>query len=326
MRVVRVFLGIFVVLLLAGGVAGGVWVLYEHGGGGLPVSVAFDDGKGISSGDEVVFGDRLVGRVNSVDADGDGVLVHAVIAAEHAELLRDGCRFWIDSRLGSTILNFDRSIGVPALPGQQFKGLSERPQPDPELTPAPLARPLKVRPVWLCEVRATLTTRVGTEESIDRTRKGAGAIVHVNAQGDLLVLCPAWLIEPAGPVLAQSIRVEMIGEGTRVADLVEQRGEHAVLLIRATAYRENAATLWPHELADGQGLVLTDFDGASYPAEVRQGGVEFKGVLEQGNVALVDGTKLAGFALPNVGRSSGMRWISLHGVGTTIDIAQAKLE
>lgn len=325
MRIVRIVLGVFVLLLLAGGVAAGVWALYEHGGGGLPVSVAFDDGKGISSGDEVVFGDRLVGRVSSVDADGEGVLVHAVIAAEHAELLRDGCRFWIDSRLGSTILNFDRSIGVPASPGQQFRGLGGRPEPDPELTPAPLARPLKVRPVWLCEVRATLTTRVGTEESIDRTRKGAGAIVHVNAQGDLLVLCPAWLIEPAGPVIAQSIRVEMIGEGTRVADLVEQRGEHAVLLIRATAYRESAATLWPHELADGQGLVLTDFDGASYPAEVRQGGVEFKGVLEQGNVALVDGTKLAGFALPNVGRNSGMRWVSLHGAGTTIDNALAKL-
>ena len=326
MRIVRIVLGVFVLLLLAGGVAGGVWVLYEHGGGGLPVSITFDEGKGISSGDEVVFGDRLVGRVSHVDADGDGVLVHAVIAADHAELLRDGCRFWIDSRFGSTILNFDRSIGVPALPGQQFKGLAERPQPDPELTPPPLARPLKVRPVWLCEVRATLTTRVGTEESIDRTRKGAAAIVHVNAQGDLLVLCPAWLIEPAGPVIAQSIRVEMIGEGTRVADLVEQRREHAVLLIRATAYREKAATLWANELADGQGLVLTDFDGASYPAEVRQGGVDFKGVLEQGDVALIDGTKLAGFALPSVGRSSGLRWISLHGAGTAIDAALAAVK
>lgn len=326
MRQMRILVGVFILLLMAGGVAAGVWALYEQGGGGLPIEISFADVQGLSARDQVVYGDRLVGRIDRVDKDADGVVVRAVIAAEHADLVREGCRFWIESRLGSAILHFDRSAGAVAQPGRRFKGLSARPDPDPDLMPAPLPKPLKVRPVWLCEVRATLTTRVGAEETMDRTRKGAGAVVHANAQGDLLVLCAAWLIEPAGPVIAQSVRVELIGEGTRVADVIELRGEHAVLLIQATAYREKAATLWPHELPERQVVVLADFDGVSYPAEYRQGGLEFKGVLDQGNVALVDGINLAGFALPSVGKRSGARWIGLHGAGTTIDNALAKLK
>lgn len=325
MRHARILIGVLVLLLLASGVAAGVWALYEQGGGGLPIEISFADAQGLSTHDQVLYGDRIVGRIDRVDPEGQGVVVHAIIAAEHADLVREGCRFWVESRLGSAILHFDRSVGAAAQPGRRFDGLPDRPEPDPELTPAPLAKPLKLRPVWLCEVRATLTTRVGAEETLDRTRKGAGAVVHANAQGDLLVLCPAWLLEPAGPVLAQSVRVELIGEGTRVAEVLELRGEHAVLLIQATAYREKAATLWPSELPDRQTVVLTDFDGTSYPAELRAGALEFKGVLEQGNVALVEGINLAGFALPNVGSRTGARWISLRGAGTTIDRALAKL-
>ncbi len=327
MRLVRIIIGIVVMLLITGGVAAGVWVLYEHGGSGLTVEVQFSDGKGIAPRDSVVYGDQIVGRVDNVADDGGTVVVTARIATEHASLVREGSRFWIDSRLGSAVLNFDRTAtaGAPAQPNSRFIGLASRPEPDPALKPPPLARPLSVRPVWLCEVRATITTRVG-DQAQQRERKTAGAIVHVSEKGDVLVLCPAWAFEPAGPEIASSYRVEMIGEGTRIARLLHIQGQHALLHVGATAYRERAAKLWPSELADGQPLVLADFDGTAYTADLREGALGFKGVLPQGHVALVEGVHLAGFALPNVGKLSGARWVSLHGAGDAIDAALAKAD
>jgi hypothetical protein len=327
MRVVRIIVGIVVMLLITGGAAAGVWVLYEHGGSGLPIEVSFADGKGIAPRDYVVYGDQIVGRVDTVTDEDGTVVVTARVATEHASLVREGSRFWIDSRLGSAVLNFDRtaSAGAQANPGTRFTGLASRPEPDPALKPPPLARPLSVRPVWLCEVRATITTRIG-EQAQQRERKSAGAIVHVSAKGDVLVLCPAWVFEPAGPEISSSYRVEMIGEGTRIARLAHVQGHHALLHVTATAYRESAARLWPNELADGQPLVLADFDGTAYTADLRAGGLDFKGTLLQGNVALVEGVHLAGFALPNVGKASGARWVSLHGAGDAIDTALAKAE
>jgi hypothetical protein len=323
----RVIVGSMVVLVLTAGVAAGVWMLYEHAGGGLPVEVSFTDGKGIAPRDSVVYGDRIVGRVDRVDDSGQGVLVRALIAAEHAELVRERSRFWIDGRIGSTILHFDRTsdAGAAAQPGQRFTGLSARPEPDPELQPPPLPRPMKTRPVWLCEVRATLVTRVGEEETQERNRYSAAAVVHANGQGDLLILCPSWVIEPAGPLITQSVRVELIGEGTRVADLLCRQGEHAVLYLGATAYREKAATLWPTELPDRQPLVLAAFDGTAYTCEMRGGELDFRGTIAGGNVALVDGLNLAGFAVPAVGRA-GARWIGLHGAGSAIDDALTRLK
>src|SRR5690606_11848216 len=266
----------------------------------------------------VVYGDRIVGRVENVTHDGDEVIVHARIAAENATLVRENSRFWIDSRLGSVILNFDRvaSAGAAAQPGSRFIGLAARPEPDPERKQPPLPRPLNVRPVWLCEVRATLSSRTG-ELLQSRERKGAAAVVHAGDNGDVLVLCPAWLVEPAAEEVTGTIRVEMLGEGTRLAEVIHRHHELAVLLVRGTAYRESAARLWPSELPDGQPVVLADFDGKAYTGEVR-GALEFKGVLPQGSVVLVEGVHLAGFALPNVGKATGARWVSLHGAGDAI--------
>ncbi len=326
MRTLRILVGVVVLLLIAGGVGAGVWVLYEHAGGGLPIEVSFADGKGIAPRDSVVYGDRIVGRVENVTRVGDEVIVHARIAAENATLVRENSRFWIDSRLGSAILNFDRmaSAGAAAQPGSRFAGLAERPEPDPDLKPPPLPRPLNIRPVWLCEVRATLSTRTG-ELLQSRERKGAAAVVHAGDSGDVLVLCPAWLVEPAAEEVTGTIRVEMIGEGTRVAEVLYRQGESAVLLVRGTAYRETAAQLWPSELPEGQPVVLADFDGKAYTGEVRASALEFKGVLPHGTVALVEGVHLAGFALPNVGRASGARWVSLHGAGDAVAAALERL-
>jgi len=43
-------------------------------------------------------------------------------------------------------------------------------------------------------------------------------------------------------------------------------------------------------------------------------------------VALVDGTNVAGFTLPAVGETEGVRWVPLNGAGTAIEEAAAKLK
>lgn len=328
MRALRIIAGALVLLLLAGGVAGGVWVLYEHAGGGLPIEVEFADAKGLSGGDSVVYGDRIVGRVESVTRGAEASLVRARIAAEHAEIVRERCRFWIDSRLGAAILNFDRvhNAGPIAQPGQRFEGYTSRPEPDRELRPTPSPRPLRARPAWLCAVRATITTDAGNEQTLERSRKGAGAIISANEYGDLLILCPYWIVEPAGPPIAKTLRVDLLGEGPRIAQLIEIRGEHAVLYVPQTAYRERAAGLWPHELADGQGLVLADAGGTAYTAEFFDGGLDFRAGLQESNIVLIDGLNLAGFALPEVGAATGARWVSLHGALDAIAAALEKIE
>jgi hypothetical protein len=327
MQLPRIFIGIVVLLALAGAAGGGVWLLYEHVGGGLPIEIEFAEDRGLAPADPVIYGDRVVGRIERVTRGETGVVVHARITAEHAVLAREGSRFWVETRLGSAILHFDRvrNAGPVALPGHRYKGLAARPEPDPDLQPAPLSRPLRARPVWMCAVRTTLTTRLGDEQTLERNRKGAGAIVHASAQGDLLILCPAWLIEPAGPLIAQNLRVDLLGEGTRIAQLVYADDELALLFVARTSFREKTAALWPDELADGQGLVLADAGGNAYAAEYRRGGLEFRGSLSEGNLALIDGLNLAGFALPAVGAAIGARWVGLHGAESAVRYALASL-
>lgn len=328
MRALRIIAGALVLLLLAGGVAAGVWVLYEHGGGGLSIEVEFADARGLSGGDAVIYGDRVVGRVESVTRGPEQSLVRARVATEHAVLVREGCRFWIDSRLGAAILIFDRvrDAGPVVAPGRRFQGLASRPEPDRALRPPPTSRPLSARPAWLCAVRATLTTRASDGQTLERSRKGAGAVISANEHGDLLILCPFWIVEPAGPLIEKAVRVDVLGEGPRVAQIIEVSAAHAVLYVPQTAYREGAAGLWPNALSDGQGLVLASAAGTAYVAEFYDGGLDFRGGLQESNVVLIDGLNLAGFALPAVGAATGARWVSLHGALSLIESALAKIE
>ncbi len=99
-----------------------------------------------------------------------------------------------------------------------------------------------------------------------------------------------------------------------------------VLRLRDSSFSGNPASLWPEALADGQGLVLTDFEGTTYVAEHAENAVDLNARVAQGLVAMVDGTKVAGFAIPAVGRDRGVRWVSLDGAGDVILDARSKLE
>jgi hypothetical protein len=327
MRRFRIVLGSLILLAIAAGSVAGVWMLYQHAGGGLPVEVVFQDTKGLGPGDRVFYGDQFVGRIERIEPEPPGQLVRVRIAADHARLVREGSRFWIESHIGTNLLRFDRTsdAGPPAQPGARFQGLAERPDPDPELLPPPAARPLRARPVWLCGVRATTTSRITRDEVIDRARKAAGAVVHVSSGGDLLILAPAWVIEPQGEVLGRVIRVEIIGEGVRLASLVHARGDHAILHVSSTEYRQVPAELWPYEIENGQTLVLADSAGAARPTVLEEQELVFRAELMQGHVALIEGLNLAGFAVPKVGAAVGAEWVSLHGAGTVLDEAMAVL-
>jgi hypothetical protein len=327
MRTVRIILGSLVLVALAASVVLGVWVLREHTGGGLPVEVAFDDISSLAPRAHVFYGDQQVGRVEHIKRANTGYVVRVRIAAEHASLVRERSRFWIEDHWQITLLRFDRTsdAGPQAQPGATFSGLAQPPDPDPALMPPPAARPLRVRPVWTCVVRATVASRVGRDEVLERSRRAAGAVVEVRTDGDLLILTPAWVVEPQGELIARAVRVEIIGEGVRLAEVLAVHERHAVLYVPATEYRQPPAQLWPHELGPDQVLVLASAEGSGRTAVYTGGQLQFRAVLGQGHVALIEGTRLAGFAVPPVGADTGAEWVSLHGAGTLIDHAAALL-
>jgi hypothetical protein len=327
MRAPRIILGTLVLAGLAAGVAAGVWVLREHAGGGLPVEVAFDDIGELGPRAQVFYGDRHVGRVEHVRRMDGSLVVRARISAEHAPLVRERSRFWIEHVRDAAVLRFDRTAdaGPQAMPGATFRGLVQPPDPDPALMPPPASRPLRVRPVWACVVRASVASRMGRDEVIERSRRAAGAIVDVNAAGDVLILAPAWVLEAQGDVVEREIRVEILGEGVRLAGLVAAHGELAVLHVASTAYRQPAAELWPHLLEPGQVLVMASAEGSGRTAVYTGEQLEFRTELRQGQLALIEGTRLAGFGVPRVGADIGAEWVSLRGAGDLVDHALALL-
>lgn len=324
MKTGRIVAGLFVLLLLAGAVAGGILVLHETSGGGLAVTVRFTDAKGLMEGDDVVYGDTPVGRVAQLDESADGVLAHLRIASDHAGLVRTGSRFWVDQRLGGSIVMFDAPAraGTTAPGGHHFTGLEARPAPDPETLPPPPARKLPARPAWLCEVRVNVTVKVGDELTEDRARKSAGVIVDTSPTGELLVLAPAWVAQRSGETLAVRWRVELIGSETWSAEPAFENERFIVLRLPPTNWAGKPASLWPTELPDAQGLLVTDFEGSAVTMTHTAGALEYRGQVREGLVAMVEGTHPAGFALPTVGTRYGAQWLSLHGAGDAIAAAR----
>ena len=320
MRGVRIAVGLVLLVGVSSALLAGVWVLREAGGGGLPFTVSFEDARNLKADDSIIYGDAIVGRVENVD----GNVVHARVAAEHANLVQRGSRFWIHSRPAMAILMFDTPTNAGGViePGHRFTGLTQRPDPDPQLAPPATPRKLAARPVWLCEVRVTLELAAGADLSETQRRKAAGVVVERLADGTLLVLAPSWVVEYSGDLLSEAHRVELIGGATFAAELVETRVPFAVLAVRDTGYVGALAPLWPDALADAQGLVLTDLEGMAFTVEHRQAAVELRAQIAQGYVALIDGANVAGFAVPVVGRSQGATWIPLNGAGTAIQNAK----
>ncbi|MCL4730958.1 MAG: hypothetical protein KJ044_11055, partial [Planctomycetes bacterium] len=318
MRLVHVTIGALLVCALAAGVVAGLYLLRETDSGGLRVAVRFAENPGLAPDHDVLYGDKVVGRVESARDNEVG----ARIAADYADLVREGSRFWVQNTLAARFLVFDSppSAGPPAVQGARFEGLARPPEPPPGALPAPTPRKLASRPAWLCDARAVLTLPDGADTVRDQARHSAAAVAHAES-GTLLVLAPAWLFENAGAALSARARVELAGGEVASARLVATQGALCVLAVEGSAWRGTVAPLWPHELADGQGLVLADFDGLSWAARHGNGGLEFRAALTGGRVAFVDGLNLAGFALPAVGERTGARWVSLHGALTLLQTA-----
>lgn len=187
-------------------------------------------------------------------------------------------------------------------------------------------RKLRAPPSWLCEVRVTLDLDDGTEFGMTQRRKGVGAVVEQFANGDLLVLAPSWVAQYSGDLLSETFRVELTGGVNMVAEPAAIRLPFIVLLVRKSDYAGETAALWPEALANEQALVLTDFEGLALTGIHREGSVEVKARIGQGLVALIDGTKVAGFVIPPVGRNFGATWVPLNGAGIVLDEARAKRE
>ena len=323
MRAVRIIIGGLLLTVVLSAVLAGVWVLRQAGGGGLQVVVEFADTEGLEADDDVIYGDSIVGRVESVE---DG-LVLVRVAADHSEMLRANSRFWIQSHVGSTILLFDtpKRGGDRVEPGHNFKGLPERPEPDPELAAPSKPRKLSARPSWLVEVRATIEIKAGGDLTETQHRKVTGVIAGVRGESDLVVLAPSWAVEYSGELAGEGYRVELIGGGTHVAEIVTVRLPFVVLLVRDTGYTGNPAPFWAEALADQQGLLLTDVNGSAYTCVHSGGEVALRAHTDVGLVALVDGTNVAGFTLPAVGQTYGVRWLPLNGAGDAIQEARTKL-
>lgn len=323
MRAIRISIGAILLVGLTTAALAGVWALRQAGGRGLQVRVEFADTKNLAADDDIIYGDGIVGRVETVE---DGFVI-ARVAADNATLVRANSRFWIESNIGSSVLMFDtpKQGGAQAEPMQTFTGLSSRPEPDPAL--APPARPsrLSARPSWLCELRANIELSAGGDLTEVQKRKVTGVIAGVRESGDLIVLAPSWAVEYSGTLVGETCRVELIGGATHAAEILVTRLPFVVLLVRETAYRGNAAPFWPDSLADTQGLVLADFEGNAFAVSHNAEAIELRARIDRGFVAFIEGTNVAGFALPNVGED-GARWVPLNGAGNAIEEARAKLD
>lgn len=323
MKLLHITIGTLLVAAMAASVVVGLYALRASEGNGLQVLVTFEDTQGLQPDCDVVYGDKVVGRVEAVMGND----VTARVAAENATFVRGNSRFWVQKNLGESFLCFDTppEAGTPAESGSRFVGLAQRPDPPPSALPPPTPRKLASKPAWLCDVRVVITLQDGADTVRDQARKGAGAVV--GTEGDhLLVLVPAWLFERSGESVGERARVELAGGENVIATPIEFAGPLCVLAVQGSAWRGTLAPLWPDAMADGQGLVLADYAGVSWSAKHSGGQLEFRAPLDGGHAAFVDGLNLAGFALPKVGERTGARWVPLNGALTLIQAARAKLK
>lgn len=276
----------------------GVYLLYQAEGGGMGFFVTFKDAKNLEPGSNLIYQDQPVGRVVSVEKAGGLFVIQARLSSAHAELLHERSRFWVQDPLGKSLLCFDnpKDCGPVVGEGARFTGLEFRPAP--EFMPPPKPRLLEARPAWLCEVRVTATITVG-ENVKDERRKSAAAVVKRN--GAIWVLAPAWVWSFKGEVTARQAFVEFPGGETKTAE-VEKEFEGCILVrVEGAAWQGKPAALWAEALAHGQGVAAMNAKGEFFAATLKGQIVEGMGLMEGGYIVCVDGTKVAGFALPPAG-------------------------
>jgi len=306
-KIIRPLIGACVLLAMFGAAGLGVYLLYQAEGGGVGFYVTLHDAKNLEPGSNLIYQDRSVGRVVSVDKTGELYVINARLSSEHEELLHAKSRFWVQDPLGKSLLCFDnpREPGPVTGEGARFVGLESRPAPD--YMPPPPARKLEARPGWLCEVRVTATITLG-ENVKDERRKSAAAVVK--RDDATWVLAPAWVWSYAGEVKSRQAFVEFPGGETRTAEVVNVMGAFILLRVEDSAWQGKVATLWPDELAQGQGLAAINAKGEYFAATLKGNTLEGMGTMDGAYVACVDGTKVAGFALPPVGES-GVGFVAL---------------
>jgi hypothetical protein len=290
------------------GAAGlGVYLLYQAEGGGVGFYVTLRDAKNLEPGSNLIYQDRSVGRVVSVDKTGELYVINAQLSSEHEELLHAKSRFWVQDPLGKSLLCFDnpREPGAVVGEGARFVGLESRPAPD--YMPPPPPRKLETRPGWLCEVRVTATISLG-ENVKDERRKSAAAVVK--RDDATWVLAPAWVWSYSGEVKARQAFVEFAGGETHTAEVVNVVGAFILLRVEDASWQGKVATLWPDELAQGQGVAAMNTRGEYFAATLKGNTLEGMGEMDGAYIACVDGTKVAGFALPPVG-DSGVGFVAL---------------
>lgn len=322
MRPVRILLGTLALAALAASSVAGLFVLHKADPAGLAFTVHLPAGHELEGGCDVIFGDKVVGRID--DVAGDAALVR--IEPLHAPLLRQHSRFWVQEAPGDDLLCFDTppDAGAPALPAAEFVALAARPQLSQAEMPPPSPKKLETRPLWLCEVRVVSTLREGEQSVREVARKSAGAVLQQRPDGALLVLAPAWLLAHDGELAAQRARLELAGGALHSLVLLERDHELAVLLAQGSEYDGPAAQPLALPLPPEQELLLAGFDGTAWPASW-SGELRFQGVITDGFAALAN-ERLAGFVLPPVGRTMGGRWISAETAAGLLARAQKKLE
>ncbi len=290
-------IGACVLLAIFAGVLGGIYLLMEAEGGGVGFYVTFRDAKNLEPGSNLVYQDQSVGRVVTVEKTGGIYVIEARISSAHSAVLHQGSRFWVQDPLGKSLLCFDnpRDPGPTVGEGARFTGLESR--PEPAFMPPPPARKLEARPGWLCEVRVTATLALG-ENVKDERRKSAAAVVK--RDDATWVLAPAWVWSYPGEVKARQAFVEFPGDETRTAEVAKEIGAFILLRVEGASWQGKVATLWPEELQQGQGLAAMNAKGEYFAATLKGATLEGMGAMDGAHVACVDGTKVAGFALPQV--------------------------
>lgn len=294
-KIIRPLIGACVLLAIFAGVLGGIYLLMESEGGGVGFYVTFHDAKNLEPGSNLVYQDQSVGRVVTVEKTGGVYVIEARISSAHSAVLHQGSRFWVQDPLGKSLLCFDnpRDPGPGVGEGARFTGLESR--PDPAYMPPPPARKLEARPGWLCEVRVTATLALG-ENVKDERRKSAAAVVK--RDDATWVLTPAWVWRHEGEIKARQAFVEFAGGETRTAEVAKEIGEFILLRVEGASWQGKVATLWPVELQQGQGLAAMNAKGEYFAATLKGATLEGMGSMDGAYVACVDGTSLAGFALP----------------------------
>lgn len=314
MRSKRITIGLLLVVTFVVLAGAGVVVLRESFGGGLQFSVTFKDTHSLEVDDDVIYGDKIVGRVTGVKGD----TVYAVVETDKANLVHEGSRFWIVSNIVA-FLQFDTPAhsGTPVSRGHSFDGFETRPDPDPDSLPPQQLHQLPAIPAWLCEVRATIKTVADDEAFLSIKRKSTAAVLELTDEGHAIVIAPSWIHEVSGDIKEATFLVELQSDETRLAELIETNGKLSRFMVRDAGYKGPTAKLYTKPLPDKQTLVLTNHDGGSYKVKFINGQVDLRLTPKPGLLALVDGYSLAGFATPVRGERYGVLWVSVKSVSSS---------